>query len=270
MNPSFTVVVTVYNLGSYLEDCLSSIKLASNGYNVEVIVVDDGSSDMNTLKVLEITQASYSTFKYLSKKNGGPASARNYGVKYSSGEFIVPFDADNIMRPCFFSSLSKSLNHNSGQYDVFHFNALFFGLKNLVWPDSDFCPQDISVENRVDACTCIRRSALLEVGGFDEILIIKGFEDWELWVRMLSSGKKFHFIDEILYDYRVREQSTLAVSWEKRNEAISHIFNKPENRLMSVIRNLSLANHDLKKPLSFNQILNLMIKRLNSKIFHGH
>ena len=147
---------------------------------------------------------------------------------------------------------------------------MFFGLKNLVWPDSDFCPQDISVENRVDACTCIRRSALLEVGGFDEILIIKGFEDWELWVRMLSSGKKFHFIDEILYDYRVREKSTLAESWEKRNEAISYIFNKPENRLMSVIRNLSLANRDLKKPLSFNQILNLMIKRLNSKIFHGH
>lgn len=264
----FSVVVTVFNLGAFLKECLESIQTASIGHDVELIVVDDGSNEIETIQIIDSLKDLYPSINLFRKDNGGPASARNFGIKHSSGEFIIPFDADNRMRAGFFSSLSYHLDKTYNQYDVYHFNALFFGLKDLVWPGSDFKLQDIAIENRVDACTCIRRESLIAIGGFDEILVLKGFEDWELWIRMLSYGKRFYYIDEILYDYRVREHSTLAESWIKRMDALNHMFAKPENHLMAEIRRLSLMNHELKKPFTFNQIINLFINKIKFKIFN--
>ena len=92
-NSLITVVITCYNHGHYLTEAIDSI-LVQDYKNVEIIVVDDGSTD-NTKEVA----AKYSTVRYVYQNNQGLSAARNTGIDHSSGEFILFLDADDWLLP---------------------------------------------------------------------------------------------------------------------------------------------------------------------------
>ena len=88
-SPLVSVIVPCYNMGLYIEETLNSV-LSSSYSNIEIIVVNDGSEDVNTIKVL--SKISNEKIKIINKENGGLVSARNIGVESSSGEIILPLD----------------------------------------------------------------------------------------------------------------------------------------------------------------------------------
>lgn len=260
----FSVIVTVYNLGSFLEECLNSIECASNGYLVEVVVVNDGSNDTDTINVLDASRKKYPHFRFIDKLNGGPASARNFGILNSTGDYIIPFDADNIMRLYFFKNLMNAILDTDSQFDVYYYKAQFFGEKREVWPVKSFDQVEMALSNQIDACACINKSVFQRYGLFDENRDIVGFEDWEYWIRLMSSSAKFYFINDVLYDYRCRESSTLSLAWSNRNLAVDYIFSKKENSLFFAVRKLAMENINFKKPLSLNQLFRLFFKKIKS------
>lgn len=88
-----TIVIPVYNLENYIEECLNSIK-NQTFYDFEVIIVNDGSTD-NSQKIIEGFISNDSRFKLINQKNGGAASARNTGIKTACGEYITFVDGDD-------------------------------------------------------------------------------------------------------------------------------------------------------------------------------
>ena len=93
MNGLISIIVPVYNSSAYLGQCLDSILAQSYG-NIEVICIDDGSSD-DSLKILEEYQMTDSRIKVIKKRNEGVSKARNTGLKASHGEYVLFVDSDD-------------------------------------------------------------------------------------------------------------------------------------------------------------------------------
>jgi glycosyltransferase involved in cell wall biosynthesis len=90
--PLLSVVVPVFNMERYISRCLSSV-LAIENFAIEVIAVDDGSTDRTSAILHSFTDPRLRIIKI---PNSGPSAARNVGFAHSRGSFILPFDADDI------------------------------------------------------------------------------------------------------------------------------------------------------------------------------
>ena len=96
-NPFFSVIIPVYNVGKYLEECLESL-LNQTLENIEIICINDGSTD-NSLSILYEYRKKDKRVIVVNKSNGGVSSARNIGLRIARGEYIVFVDADDIAGP---------------------------------------------------------------------------------------------------------------------------------------------------------------------------
>lgn len=103
-----SVVIPAYNAQKFISRCISSA-LASDLKDIEVIVVDDGSTD-ETKDILSWYENMYPQFfKKIFKENGGAAEARNYGISESKGHYIAFIDSDDMIRPDAYSTMYDSL-----------------------------------------------------------------------------------------------------------------------------------------------------------------
>lgn len=109
MNPRFSVVIPTYNRADSVLDTLSSC-LAQSCQDLEVIVVDDGSTD-NTVAVLEAIDDA--RVRVVRQENAGPAAARNHGVRLARGEYIAYLDSDDTWYPEFLDSVNATLAQQS-------------------------------------------------------------------------------------------------------------------------------------------------------------
>lgn len=139
--PLISIIIPLYNKGKYIERTLNSI-LTPKNEDVEIIVVDDGSTD-DSVKVVENINCPLITL--IKKNNGGPSSARNEGVKYSSGSWILFLDADDIILPNSIDHFKELIMHN---YDCNVFVANYYIKKQSVFkPHSLFIKSGIVKNN---------------------------------------------------------------------------------------------------------------------------
>jgi glycosyltransferase involved in cell wall biosynthesis len=204
VNTKLSIIIPCYNSGDYIKDCLSSI--SNSGFsNAEIIIIDDGSTDSKTLRLLDSLDKN---IKVIKQKNKGPAGARNTGVKNSNGEILLFLDSDNMIKPNY---INKALTvFENDKVGVVYGNPDFFGdkvtdLRNFT--HGIFNLDKILVGNYIDMCAFVRKKTWEEVGGFDESLLVFGFEDWEFWIRIGQTKWLFYHINEPLFNYRIREGS---------------------------------------------------------------
>ena len=93
--PLISIIVPIYNVKNFLPDCLDSLKKQTYK-NLEIILVDDGSTDGSTL-LAKAYESLDRRAKFFRKKNGGLSSARNFGLKKASGEYIFFLDSDDLL-----------------------------------------------------------------------------------------------------------------------------------------------------------------------------
>jgi glycosyltransferase involved in cell wall biosynthesis len=105
-NPKISVVVPVYNVKGYVEECVMSI-LTQSYRNLEVILVDDGSTDGSD-KVCDALSEIDGRVKVFHKANGGSGDARNFGLSHSCGEWVSFVDSDDYLSPVFIEALFKA------------------------------------------------------------------------------------------------------------------------------------------------------------------
>lgn len=120
-NIKLSIIIPVYNAEKYLEQCMKSVINKSFEEQYEVILVDDGSTDGSS-KICRRYSEQKNFVKYFYKKNGGPSSARNYGIQKSRGEFIVFIDSDDCVEDKFFEIV---INEISSNYDLYIFDYKF-------------------------------------------------------------------------------------------------------------------------------------------------
>ncbi len=102
-----SIIIPVYNVADYLEDCLKSV-LAQTYSNIEVLLIDDGSADRSG-SICDIWERKDRRIKVVHKKNGGVSSARNAGLMIAQGEFIGFVDADDTIEPSMYEQLSSRI-----------------------------------------------------------------------------------------------------------------------------------------------------------------
>lgn len=111
MNPLISVVVPVYNVEQYLEQCVESIRQQTYR-NLEIILVDDGSPD-NCPKICDILAQKDKRIKVIHKENTGTADARNIGVEQANGDYIIFVDGDDWIHKDLISIFYRTLIESS-------------------------------------------------------------------------------------------------------------------------------------------------------------
>lgn len=208
--PKVTIAIPVYNGADYVAEAIDSA-LAQSYPNLEILVVNDGSRDDGVTE--RIAQSYGSKIRYLSKTNGGVASALNLAVAQMRGEYLSWLSHDDLYAP---GKVEREINAvlaaSDGRTIVYSNYAVF---------NQDIAPQAVSLtpiqpeqfrywittENTLHGCTLlIPKIAFDECGVFDETL--RTTQDYDLWFRMAEKFR-FVFLPEVLVKARSHpEQGT--------------------------------------------------------------
>lgn len=199
--PKVSVIIPCYNQGGYVQDALDSCEAAYRG-NLEIIIVDDGSTDPRSIAALEMARTRKADLRVLRKKNGGLSSARNVGVAASTGEFIQLLDADDLLMP---EKIDAQIDHFAivPDLDVSISNFLLCDelRVNFSAPDTEISTSLFGLDDFLYKwerglsipihCGLFRRAVLRDVI-FDEAIRAK--EDWVFWCFLKLSGAKLAYI----------------------------------------------------------------------------
>jgi glycosyltransferase involved in cell wall biosynthesis len=201
-----SIIIPCYNHGPMLREALASVEQARNANLLEVIIVDDGSSEGETRTVLsELEDLGYCV---VAQPNRGPGAARNTAIRLAKGEFILPLDSDNRVRDVYLNE-GVSLLRLNPSIGVVYADAEYFGEKSGRWDVPEFDLLSLIRMNFIDACALYRKRLWEGVGGYDEQRICMGVEDWDFWLRLAFRGATFVHLPRIGFDYRVRRDSMI-------------------------------------------------------------
>lgn len=183
---TISVIMPVYNHHDKFGRSLKSV-FHQNYPEMEIIVVDDGSSP----PVSEvIPEEQKDKIKLIRQENQGAPAARNKGLEYTQGEFIIFFDSDVVAKKNMLIRLKQALdNHPEKSFAYCNYK---FGFKKM--PAREFDPQKLKQNNYINTTSLIRTEAVVE---WDESL--DRFQDWDLWLTMLEQEKEGVWIDEYLF-----------------------------------------------------------------------
>lgn len=237
-----SIIIPCYNHGPMLREALASVEQVRNENLLEVIIVDDGSSEVETGRIL--SKAQEKGYVVVSQPNRGVGAARNTGIRLAKGEFILPLDSDNRLRDVYLNQGVSILRENPS-VGVVYADAEYFGERSGRLYASDFDLSSLIRMNFIDACALYRRRLWEELGGYDANMPLMGVEDWDFWLRLACNGVTFVHVSKIGFDYRVRKDSMMAKAIEfddwmpgdsmavmrtspRFAELISYIFGKPE------------------------------------------
>ncbi|HJU26915.1 MAG TPA: glycosyltransferase [Rhodanobacteraceae bacterium] len=203
--PRVSVVVAAYNAESTLVETLNSVA-AQTCRDFEAIVVDDGSDD-GTLHLLETHAARWPWLRWEHQENRGVAAARNRGTELARGEWIAFLDADDIWLPRKLAAQIALADQVAGlslvYCDVLYFSERRQARRSLLQqrPHATGSVLPVLFMNNFvyTSAALVKKSALLEVGGFDSRHKVN--EDVDLWLRM-AEHHQFGCVEEVLVKYR--------------------------------------------------------------------
>jgi glycosyltransferase involved in cell wall biosynthesis len=220
-----SIIIPCYNDGHFLRETIASVEFARTSRLRDVIIVDDGSTELATLEVLlDLRKAGYSVIR---QPNRGTGAARNTGIRSAGGQYILPVDSDNRIRKVYLTRAIELLDADSA-VGVVYGDAEYFGEKTGRWNVAEFNLFQLVLKNFIDNCAVFRKSVWEEIGGYDEHIPFMGWEDWDLWLRAALRGWRFVHLREVAFDYRVRTGSQLSGADKHASENYRHIFSKKE------------------------------------------
>lgn len=202
-----SVIIPVYNAETLVERCLNSVYAQEGEYTVEVICVDDGSTD-NSARIIQ--QRKENSITLMHQSNAGPAAARNRGIKAAKGRYIAFLDADDYWQPTFVQktidfldlhkdciAVSVAQRHITMSGDSLSPKYLFEKGRNThPFVLEDFFEFWAKYNHVCTGSIVIRTAIAKETGGQREDLRI--CEDLEFWA-MLATYGRIGFIPEVLF-----------------------------------------------------------------------
>lgn len=229
IKPLVSVIIPTHNREDKIISAIESVRKQTYSH-IEIIVVDDASTD-NTLLCLEQYKEKLENKGLLRichlDKNGGPARARNYGVKKARGDYFAFHDDDDQWHPDKLAIQMKQIQHNKDIDLLFGQMARFERRKfvnivdeNLDWEAKQRCLfQELLMDNYIGAPTIvIKKDAFWKIDGFDEN--IRSLEDWEFAIRA-SKFLKIDFVKTPLIDVHI---NTVSVTHNPENYVLSWVY----------------------------------------------
>lgn len=227
-SPKISVIIPIYNVEDYLEETLNSLLNQTIIDDMEVLMIDDGSTD-NSRYIIEKYALDYDNFHAFHRENGGQGTARNYGLKHAKGEYIHFLDSDDLIVPDGYEKLYDVVSQ--GDYDfvvgnVYRFNRYncredtlfkksFNGLKdNAIFTSINDHPPLVW-----DSITCnklYKREFLIEndIKFLDKKIF---FEDILFSIVSYLKFNSFIFSDEYFYYWRYRDNKSSVTQQNNKN-----------------------------------------------------
>lgn len=243
-----SIIIPFFNHGAFIEDCISSIPFIENH---EVIIVNDGSSDENSIVKLNNINHKYPLIKIIHQENSGPCKAKNIGVQNAKNPIVLFLDADNMLISNYIEDGLRIFNTNPN-IDIIYSDYECFGSLSYKHISGEIDEYKILIGNPIDNCVLIKKRVFESVGGFDESLSRLGLEDWELWINLLKNKANFYYLDKVSFKYRVLKDSRTEIHANIKFEEIKqYIFNKHAYHVYLKYFDLFYENKQLKESLDF-------------------
>lgn len=216
-----SIIVPIYNVEKYLRQCLDSV-LNQTYQNFECLLINDGSPD-NSAGICKEYVDKDARFHYFEKENGGLASARNLGIKYSKGKYITFIDSDDWVESDYLEVLHSKIKEYNTDFvissykkfdmdeDCFYLHIWDQDYYERIWTSQELLSQLPNLEN-YDGSYTVSWGKLFKRSIFDEILFNeqrKFGEDFECSFKLYLSMTSCLYIHKALYNYRLHSESML-------------------------------------------------------------
>ncbi|MBR2823447.1 MAG: glycosyltransferase family 2 protein [Clostridia bacterium] len=200
--PLVSVVMPCYNDGATLPESIASVR-AQTYPRVELIVVDDGSDDPETVRVLDGLRGEDLTL--LRNDHKGPSVARNTAIRAARGTYILPVDSDDLIDPVYIQRAVEKMEEDPS-LGIVYCHAVCFGEKTGPWDIPDYSMKHILLDNCIFVTALFRREDWEKAGGFCEDFRA-GMEDYDFWLSILGMGREVYQFEEAWFHYRVKPKS---------------------------------------------------------------
>ena len=235
-----SVIVPVYNVEDYLEECINSI-LSQTYTNLEILIVNDGSTD-NSLEILQKFSQKDSRISVFTKENGGLSSARNYAIDRANGKYFTFIDSDDYIEENYIEYLMESLIDNEADISIVNSYHMINGKrKDIINNDgsvSIFSRREVlekmySKENDFIGILQSAQGKLYKKKLFNNIRypLGKKYEDAFTTYKLYLNSEKIVYTNIALYAYRIREGSILRSGYSLSNLDVLEMFEERINIL---------------------------------------
>jgi len=214
--PLVSVIIPCYNYGHFLEEAIDSV-LNQTLTNLEIIVVNDGSTDPNTIEILNNLDKPKT--KVIHQENLKQATARNNGIKKAKGKYICCLDADDKLEPTYLEECVTKMEIE--KLDLCGTWVKMFGDDNGMWKTQNLDVKKIIKRNTLPCTSVFTKSIWKKTGGYNSK--VNGYEDWEFWISIAEKGGRGAVIPKPLFLYRKHGNSEINNALEKHNTLIESI-----------------------------------------------
>lgn len=261
--PFFSIVIPTYNRGELLTQTLHSI-LVQGDVPIEIIVVDDGSTDNTEALVNQINDH---RIKYLKTKNIERGAARNLGRQHSNGLFVNYFDSDDVFYPCLsaIKDFITSNNYPSVVYGSIHEIAPNGTvIENSSLPFSTF-KENILFNNFLACGSVFVKREVADAFPFSGDRNLSGSEDWELWLRIYTNHE---FVRAPIAIFKQRQHPTrsLFTTDTKRVTIRENLFASKINDNRQILRK-RFANSEINLLMADRMTLIALVQLMNGRRF---
>ena len=248
-SPEISVIVPFYNDEKYIEQTVNCILNQTYPY-FELLIIDDGSKDENSLKKLEEIKKIDNRIKVFHKKNEGLAATRDYGAGKASEEtkYFMFLDSDDLIEKTFLECSYWTLETNKEAAWAYS-DSIGFGALEYTW-NKWFDSDKMKTTNDLVSAALVRKTAFYEVNGY-ELREKSVNEDWNFWLKLISKGKYPVHMSYYGEWYRRKTQgSELAKASENKQRSLEII-----NRTAKTIKERVEAIQYPKQDYSYDIIL---------------
>jgi glycosyltransferase involved in cell wall biosynthesis len=185
-SPLVSVIVPCFNQGRFLPECLDAIR-AQTYAPVETIVVDDASTERETIECFDALEREDDLTVIRLSVNGGPSHARNVALERCRGRYVLPVDSDNILLPDAIEKLVGQLEVAGEEVGFIYPNIQYFGNRDDYYRALGWDVYGLLHRNAYDVCSLFDREIFDAGERFDEKIRL-GHEDWEFVLRLAARG----------------------------------------------------------------------------------
>jgi glycosyltransferase involved in cell wall biosynthesis len=205
------VVIPCHDDGRLAEDALESIEESEP---IEVVVVDDGSTEPDTLERLD-TLANGGV-RVLRRTNGGLGAARCTGLEATTAPLVYPLDADDLLEPGALGAMADVLERNPAAGFTWGDYTVFGSYTGRYRSPERFLPWTLTYVNPYPVSSMFRRDVLERAGGWHGW----AYEDWDLWLRLIGLGVTGVPAGRVVYRRRLHGDSRLLAQARRRHQEL--------------------------------------------------
>ncbi|QXW96115.1 glycosyltransferase [Streptococcus rubneri] len=269
MTKLISVVVTCYNHENYIEQCLRSI-FNQTYRNIELIVLDDGSTDSSSEVIQEVLKESPFVTTFESHENIGVVRTRNKGLNLLNGDYFLFVDSDDFLDERYVEELyNGAINH---QADIVYCDLYNCEKNEIYLKAQEFELQSLLESNYISNCSLVKKTILKGIY-YDEKLSGKKLEDYDFFLNLIiNNGAKAVYQPNTKLNYRVFEKDSISkrdsvrYHYEIYLEVLEKYLDKlPHDIYQAVCDNLLILENRLEDLINHHSEVTDYVKRLQKE-----